>query len=80
MEKTNQKVPFTVKNIMKCICVAYPVQGTSKSVNEKMENAKEMMKSWGGGMCQSLKMSRDCTAHRVPLRARTSIPTIVYLG
>jgi hypothetical protein len=50
MEKTNQKVPFTVENSMKCICTQCPVQSTSPCVKEKMKKAKEMMKRHESGM------------------------------
>jgi len=50
MEKTNQRVLFTVENIMKCICTRCPVQSRSRCVKEKLANAQELMKQRGTAM------------------------------
>jgi hypothetical protein len=50
MEKSDQRVPFTVENIKKCICTDCPVQNTSRCVKEKMEKTKEMMGSMESGL------------------------------
>jgi Protein of unknown function (DUF2769) len=36
----NEKVPYTVANIKKCMCSECPVQADSKCVKEKLENLK----------------------------------------
>ncbi|MBW1671314.1 MAG: DUF2769 domain-containing protein [Deltaproteobacteria bacterium] len=50
MEKSDQRVPFTVENINKCICIDCPVQNTSQCVKEKMKKAKELMENMEGGL------------------------------
>jgi len=77
MEETNQKVPFTVENIKKCICTECPVQNTSQCVKEKMEKAKEMIPepedipglycATGVAACKDIDTNQMCICGECPL-------------
>ena len=40
MGESNQKVPFTVANVNKCICVQCPVQTASQCIRDKKDRMK----------------------------------------
>lgn len=50
MEKMSQRVPFTVENIMQCICTRCPVQSRSRCAKEQMAKVREMMEQRGSTM------------------------------
>ena len=49
MEKSDQRVPFTLENIKECICSKCPVQNTSQCVRKKSEKTKEIMRNIESG-------------------------------
>jgi hypothetical protein len=77
MDETNQKVPFTVENIKKCICTECPVQNTSQCVNEQMEKAKEgvpkpedipgLYCATGAAACKDIDTNQMCICGECPL-------------